>query len=68
MDADTLVRNISPTAWRGYNSSETDTAIIADFTARYGYAPSEIIRGDDYATVLVGPVIQENTDEDTRQA
>lgn len=49
-----LSRNIGKTAWYGYSPSLSDAQAIAMYTARYGQAPKEVIRGA--SVVLCGPV------------
>lgn len=50
-----LSRQLGKTLWYGYSPDLSDAQAIERFTARYGQAPKEVIRGA--SVVLAGPVI-----------
>lgn len=54
MDTPALSRNIGKTAWWGYSPDLSDAQIVTLYTARYGQAPQEVLRGR--SVVLCGPV------------
>lgn len=54
MNSPSLSRNIGKTAWWGYSPDLSDSQIITLYTARYGQAPQEVLRGR--SVVLCGPV------------
>lgn len=54
MKSPTLSRNIGKTAWWGYSPDLSDAQIVTLYTARYGQAPQEVLRGR--SVVLCGPV------------